>query len=107
MHPDQNAPAEKCEQASRERHADERMDPEMFAYSLIRHLLDEHGEDEAEPYLVRVVEEVVELEPAVRQRLSDLLIAELKEELAKFVPENSRTIIALIEQVEEEWRRNG
>ena len=79
----------------------------MFAYSLISHLLEEHGEVEAETYLVRVVEEVVELEPAVRERLSDLLLAELKEEIARLVPESSRAITGLIEEIQADWRSRG
>ncbi len=82
------------------------MDPGMFAYSLISHLLDEHGEAAAEPYLIRVVEEVVELEPGVRQRLSDLLLTELKEEIARREdPRFSRATIALIDEIEGKWRQ--
>jgi hypothetical protein len=81
------------------------MDPDMFAYSLISDLLDEHREGAAEPYLIRVVEEVLELEPGVRQRLSDLLLTELKEEIARREdPRLSRATIALIETIEDEWR---
>lgn len=105
MSADQNAPAENTEVASNKHRPNEEPDPETFAYSLISHLLDEHGEGAAEPYLIRVVAEVMELEPGVRQRLSDLLLTEIKEEIARREdPRFSRATITLIESIEADWR---
>ena len=81
MSTDQNAPAENPQHASSEHPADERVDPGTFANQLFEHLADVHGDAEADLYLARVVAELFELSPIVREHISDLILADLTEEL--------------------------
>ncbi len=79
-------------------------DAATFAYTLVEHLADEHG-DGAQAYLIGVVDEVLHLEPAVREHFADALLGELKEAVAE--KEDSRyahATIALIEDIENDWR---
>jgi hypothetical protein len=55
--------------------------PGTFAYQLFEHLADVHGDAEADLYLARVVAELFELSPIVREHISDLILADLTEEL--------------------------
>jgi hypothetical protein len=73
----QNAPAKNPQHASSGHHADERVDPGTFAYQLFEHLADVHGDAEADLYLARVVAELFELSPIVREHVSDLILADL------------------------------
>lgn len=57
------------------------MDPESFAYALAEHIADEQAPEDPDSYLVRVVWEVFELHPAVRERVLGDAIADLVEEL--------------------------
>ncbi len=81
MTADQNAPAKNPQHASSGHPADERVDPDTFAYQLFEHLADVHGDAEADLYLARVVAELFELSPIVREHVSDLILADLTEEL--------------------------
>ncbi|MDP9476633.1 MAG: hypothetical protein M3R38_13270 [Actinomycetota bacterium] len=86
---------------------EERQDAATFAYTLVEHLADEHG-DGAQAYLIGVVDEVMILEPAVREHFADALLGELKEEVArKEDPKHSRAVVALIEDIEKEWRQQS
>jgi hypothetical protein len=76
-----NHPARKAGEASHRHHAYERMDPGTFAYQLLEHLADVHGDAEADLYLARVVAELFELSPIVREHVSDLILADLTEAL--------------------------
>jgi hypothetical protein len=74
-----------------------------FSFALVEDVASTEGEERLEDYLVEVVAEVFELCPAVRQRISDLLLADLKEEVARQEdPRFSRSTIALIETIEDE-----
>ena len=76
-----NHPARKAEEAFHRHHADERVDPGTYAYQLFEHLADVHGDAEADLYLARVVAELFELSPIVREHVNDLILADLTEEL--------------------------
>lgn len=77
--------------------------PESLAAALVSHARDH--EREPERFLRRVVAEVLGLEPAVRQRFSDLLLADLKEEIARREdPRHARAVVGLIEEIEEHWK---
>jgi len=85
----------------------ERVDPGTFAYQLCEHVADVEGDEHAQEYLVEVVDEIMLLEPGVREHLSNALLADLKEELvrredAKFV----HATITLIEEIEQDWRND-
>ena len=79
MSTDQNTPAENPLYASSGHTADERVGPDTFAYQLFEHLADVHGDAEADLYLARVVAELFELSPIVREHISDLILADLTE----------------------------
>ena len=81
MTADQNDPAENPQHASSGHPADERVDPGTFAYQLFEHLVDVHGDAEADLYFARVVAELFELSPIAREHISDLILADLTEEL--------------------------
>ncbi len=86
---------------------EERQDPEMFAYTLVEHLADEHAEG-AQAYLTAVVDEVMLLEPGVREHFSDLLLEELCEEVARREdPRHSHAIVTLIRDIAEDWRQDA
>lgn len=59
----------------------ERQLPDTFAYQLLEHVGHVHGDENADLYLARVVAELFELSPIVREHVSDLIIADLSEEL--------------------------
>jgi hypothetical protein len=76
-----------------------------FCHALVEDVASTEGEERLEDYLMEVVAEVFELCPAVRQRISDLLLAELKEEVARREdPRHARAVVGLIEEIEEQWK---
>ncbi|MDP9477978.1 MAG: hypothetical protein M3R38_20235 [Actinomycetota bacterium] len=78
------------------------MDPETFAYTLTEHLADEHGGD-AEEYLFRVVAEVFELEPSIRQRFTSSVLEDFTEEAAAL----GHDVVGAVEAVEEKWGQDA
>ena len=79
-------------------------DAETLAYTFSEAVADEHG-DAAQEYLQRFVDELLTLEPGLRERFSDQLIGGLKEELIR--REDARHVhaaITLIEEIEQDWR---
>ena len=59
----------------------EKQDAGTFAYSLFEHVADVHGDADADLYVSKVVAELFELSPIVREHVSDLILADLTEEL--------------------------
>ncbi len=57
------------------------MDPNIFAYQLFEYLADVHGDADADLYVARVIAELFELSPIVREHVSDLILTHLTEEL--------------------------
>ena len=103
MHPDQNAPAENPRHASSEHPADERVDPGTFANQLFEHLADVHGDAEADLYLARVIADLFELSPIVREHVSDLILADLTEELHRH-GQPGRDASRLVGEVQRHWQ---
>ena len=64
----------------------EKPDAGTFAYQLFEHLADVCGEANADLYASRVVAELFELSPIVREHVSDLILADLVEELHRRGP---------------------
>ncbi len=52
------------------------MDPGTFAYQLFEHLAVVHGEADADLHASKVVAELFEISPKVREHVSDLVLAE-------------------------------
>ncbi|PLS84077.1 MAG: hypothetical protein CYG60_19845 [Actinobacteria bacterium] len=80
----------------------EHVDPEMFAYTLTEHLADEHGDD-SEEYLFRVLAEVFELEPGIRQRFTRSVLEDFTEEAAAL----GHDVVGVVEAVEEKWGQDA
>lgn len=83
-------------------------DAETLAYQLSEAAADQEGDDKAQAYLVEVVDEVMLLEPGVREHFSDLLLGELVEEIARREdPRHSHAVIELIKAIEQDWRNQA
>lgn len=80
MAPDPSSSADRDSYASPEHPAEERPDPASFASALFEHLAEAHGTD-ADVYASRVVAELCELSPILREHLIDFVLVELVEEL--------------------------
>ncbi len=78
------------------------VDPETFAYTLVEHLADEHGDD-AEEYLFRVLAEVFELEPGIRQRFTSSVLEDFVEEAVAL----GHDVVGVVEAVEEKWGQDA
>ena len=73
----------------------------------MEHLADEHG-DGAQAYLIEIVDEVMVLEPGVREHFSDLLLGELCEEIARREdPKHSHATVELIAAIQAGWRQES
>ncbi len=86
--------------------AENHVDPEMLAYTCSEHVHD--TEPEPEEYLERFVDELFVLEPGLKERFSDQLLTELKEEILR--REDNRhvhAVITLIETIEQDWRNHA
>jgi hypothetical protein len=87
---------------------DEKVDAGTFAYQLSEHIADRVGDEHADAYLAEVVGELMLLCPGLRNHLSDVLLTELKEEIAKREdPRYAHATITLIETIEDGCRSRG
>ena len=84
----------------------ERVDPEMMAYTFSEHVADQEG-DAAQEYLIAFLDELLTLEPGVRQHFSDALLGELKEEIRQDQGTLSGFPVACIETVERRWEEQS
>jgi hypothetical protein len=81
------------------------MDARDLARPLVGYVTALFGEEAVQDALVRLVAEVLELEPGVRERFVDALMTDLKEEVARREdPRHARAVVGLIEEIEERWR---
>lgn len=81
--------------------------PDILAYQLSEAVADQEG-DAAQDYLTRFFDELFQLEPGLRSHFSDLLIAELKEEVVRREDSrHSRAVVALVEEIEADWGREA
>jgi len=80
-------------------------DPTMDAYAYSEAVADELGEEAVEPYFGVLVGELFGLVPGLRERFSDSLLSELKEEIAQREdPKYAHATITLIESIEADWK---
>lgn len=79
-------------------------DAPVFAYTLVEHVADHVGDDRADAYIGEVVDELLALEPGLRQHVSDLVIGDLKEEIARDDTEFAAACRNAIVNVENRWR---
>ena len=102
MSTDENAPAQRGEQASREHHADERADAETFALELAERVEIQQAGADIDLYLARAVERLFEMSPGLREHISDLLLAELSQALhRRGAP--GREAARMVAVVQREW----
>ena len=81
------------------------MDPARDAYVYSEAVADELGEEAVEPYFEVLVGELFGLVPGLRERFSDSLLSELKEEIAQREdPKYAHATITLIESIEADWK---
>ena len=84
---------------------EERVDPETMALTFSEHVADTEADPDG--YLAAFAEELLTLEPALRQHLSDLLLTDLKEEIVRRDDSKySHATVRLIEDIEQDWRND-
>ena len=105
MPPDPSSPAENHDHASQEHPREENPDPGTFAHRLFEHLTTVHGTD-ADLYASRVVAELCELSPVVREHLSDLILVELVQELHRR-GNPGREAARLVAEVQRDWMQGA
>ena len=77
-----------------------------FAYQLFEHLAGVHGEADAVLYASRVVAELFELSPIVREHVSDLVLADLTEELHRYGAPG-RDAARMVAEVQRHWEQEA
>ena len=80
----------------------ERQPPNALARQLFEHLAEVHGDADADLYASRVVAELFDLSPIVREHISDLLFVELTEELHRR-GNPGRDAARLVAEVQRDW----
>jgi hypothetical protein len=85
---------------------DKQTDAGTFAYQLTQHLGDLLGDENADAYLAEVVGELMLLCPSIKDRFSDELLGELKEEISRDDTEFAAACRSAIVMVEKRWRND-
>jgi hypothetical protein len=103
---DENAPVRRGEQASREHHDEEPVDPETFALQLAERVEVQQAGADVDLYLARTVERLFEMSPGLREHISDLLLADLSEELYRrgWPGRNAARMVA---EVQRDWTQEA
>ena len=79
----------------------ERKPPDALAHQLFEHLAEVHGTD-ADLYLAKVIAELFELSPIALEHISDLLLADLTQELHRH-GEPGREAARMVAEVQHDW----
>jgi hypothetical protein len=104
---DPSSPAENHEHASQGHPAQERVDPGTFAHQLFEHIANVHGDANTDLYASRVVAELFELSPIVREHISDLLLlTDLTEELYRR-GRPGREAARMVAEVQRDWSQGA
>ena len=82
----------------------ERVDPEMLAYTMSEHIHDTEPDPDA--YLRAFLNELLNLEPNLRQHVSDLVIGDLKGEVLRDDTDFAYAVRNAIVSVETKWRND-
>ena len=83
----------------------ERVDPEMMALTFSEHVHD--TEEDPDAYLRGCVDELLALEPGLRQHVSDLIIGNLKGELLRDDTDFAHAAHNAIVNIETKWRNDA
>ena len=78
----------------------ERVDPGDFAYGLVEHVADVEGDENAQAYLIEVLDEVMLLEPGLREHFAGALLVDLVEELMR---RGSAICAKRVTEIAEHW----
>lgn len=71
-------------------------------------MVDERGEENAQDYLVRFLDELLTLEPGLSEWVTGRVLEELCEEVGRCEdPKNAHATITLIKTIENDWRNNA
>lgn len=82
-------------------------DAETLAYQLSEAVADQEG-DSAQEYLARFVDELFVLEPGLAERLTDTVLTDLAEEVARREDSHfAHATVELIAQIQTEWRNDA
>ena len=84
--------------------AENRMDPEMTAYVFSEHVRDTEPDPDA--YLRAFFDELLSLEPGLRQHVSDLVIGDLKGEVLREDTDFAYAVHNAIVSIETKWRND-
>lgn len=84
--------------------ADERVDPETMALTFSEHVHD--TEENPDAYLRGFLDELLNLEPGLRQHVSDLVIGDLKEEISRDDTNFAAACRNAIVEIETKWRND-
>lgn len=81
---------------------------DILALTLSEAAADEHGEAAAEGYLASFLDELFELEPALRQHFVGLVLTDLVEAVAQEEdPRHARAVVQLIEDIKARWEQGA
>jgi hypothetical protein len=83
---------------------DERVDPEMLAYTMSEHVHD--TEEDPDAYLCGFLDELLSLEPGLQQHVSDLVIGDLKGEVSRDDTDFAWAMHNAIVNIETKWRND-
>ena len=79
-------------------------DAGTFAHQLAEHVTDLVGDENADAYLRGFLDELLNLEPGLRQHVSDLVIGDLKEEISRDDTNFAAACRNAIVNIENHWR---
>ena len=83
-------------------------DPTTDAYSYTEAVADELGEERVQSYFEALTDEFFQLLPGLREHFSDMLLTELKKEIAgREDSRHTHATIELISQIEQDWRNQA
>lgn len=82
----------------------ERVDPEMLAYTMSEHIHD--TEQDPDAYLRGFLDELLSLEPSLRQHVSDLVTGDLKGEVLRDDTDFAWAMHNAIVNIENSWRND-
>jgi len=79
-------------------------DAATLAYTLSEAVADQEGDEKADEYLARFVDEILMLEPSVRGHLVDVVLDDLIEEVCRREdPEHAFAAVELIRAIRTAW----
>jgi hypothetical protein len=75
----------------------EKQDASVYANQIFAHVADEHA-DTTDLYLAKLIAELFEMSPGAREHISDFLVADLCEELARRGEEEAMRAVLVVQR---------